>query len=71
MALGEKMSDEKKNIFTKIIGKIDTENLARHRSYLLNQLISPGTHKIIPEECNMLSNMRKRLTKEKEQFKRT
>ena len=48
------MSDEKDNIFTKIIGKI---NLARHRSYLLTQLINPGAHKIMPEECNMLSNM--------------
>jgi hypothetical protein len=56
------MSDEKKNIFTKIIGKI---NLARHRSYLLTQLISPGAHKIIPEECKMLSNMRECLEKEK------
>ena len=56
------MSDEKKNIFTKIISKI---NLTRYRSYLLTQLISHGPHKIIPEDCDMLSNMRKRLEKEK------
>jgi hypothetical protein len=57
-----KMSDEKKNIFTKIIGKI---NLTRYRSYLLTQLISHRPHKIIPEDCNMLSNIRGCLEKVK------
>jgi hypothetical protein len=51
-AQGNKLSDEKQGMFTKII------DLARHRSYLLTQLINPGAHKIMPEECNMLSNMR-------------
>jgi hypothetical protein len=59
------MADDKKGLLTKIIGKINMENLARYRSYLLTQLINPGAHKIMPEDCNMLSNMRKRLEKEK------
>jgi hypothetical protein len=56
------MSDDKKGLLTKIIGNI---NLARHRSYLLTQLIYHGAHKIMHENCNMLRNMRESLEKEK------
>jgi hypothetical protein len=56
--------DAKTPLFTKVLNKI--QNLALHRSFLLTQLINPGAKEVIPEDCNLLSKMRKSLEKEKE-----
>ena len=55
--------DAKTPLFKKVLNNI--QNLALHRSFLLTQLISPNTKKVIPEDCNILSKMRESLEKEK------
>lgn len=57
--------DAKPNLFTRVVKKINRENLAKHKSFLLTQFINLETKKVIPEDCNLLSKMKESLERAK------
>jgi hypothetical protein len=55
--------DIKTPLFSKVINNI--QNHARHRLFLLTQLINPSAKKIIPENCDMLRKMKEGIEEER------